>query len=177
MAAKFVLKEKISDMIAYGYSTVKKFPNKERQLKEQLNNCMFSLLKSVIILESSKNKQRRINELEELDIQLDILRHLIRFAQDPVNYDNGKLPIPLAKSRYEHWSILITEIGKIIGGYKKYLPNPTDIEEISQDEIEIKKQEKLLRKEERQRNWRPKTDSSILKAPNNLQMPPIPGTN
>ena len=173
MPQKFILKEKIGDMINYGYSTVKKFSNKEKVLKDNLNQSMFDLLKIVIRIESGANKSKeiRIKYLDDLDVELDILRHLIRFSQDSRNFDNGKLPIPLSKKRYEHWAEMLTEIGKIIGGYKKALTlnNKLDIDndgtqennKPNNNELQLSEKElKLIKKAERQRNWKPKNKTN-----------------
>lgn len=51
-------------------------------------------------------------------MELDVLRHLIRVAQDRDYYGQNLAP-PLPFKKYEYWSKLLSEIGRIIGGYMK----------------------------------------------------------
>ena len=78
--------------------------------------------------------------MQELDVELDVLRHLIRLAADSDYYDelvakrdgsgrvvkdkDGKpvkvqMQPPLPQKKYRVWSGLLDEIGKMIGGYMR----------------------------------------------------------
>lgn len=137
--APFVLKEKIADMMKYGKKAVAMFPRRERKTAEEIQASMLAMYKLAITLEKRYYKK---TTLQDLDIELEVLRHLIRLAADKDFYDrqvpkkgadgktlreeNGEAimiavqpPLPLKK--YEHWSRLLSEIGRIIGGYIKYV--------------------------------------------------------
>jgi hypothetical protein len=111
----FKLKEKIYDMILYGSPALEQFPKSERfLLAADIRRSMYELLRYSIVLEKRYYKK---NTIEEIDIELDKLRHMIRMAADKKLYPNRAPCLPFRK--YEHWAKLLDEIGKMIGGYKK----------------------------------------------------------
>jgi hypothetical protein len=132
----FILKTKIEDMIKYGKKAVASFPRRERQTADEIRQCMLTMYRLVIRIEKKHYKK---TTLQDLDIELDTLRHLIRLAHDKDYYDervpkrdssgrpvkvDGKtvyttMQPPLSMKKYEYWSSLLTEIGKILGGYIK----------------------------------------------------------
>ena len=133
----FWLKTKIEDMMKYGKKAVASFPRRERQTADEIRQCMLTMYRLVIRVERKYYKK---TTLQELDIELDTLRHFIRLAHDKDYYDqkvpkkdssgrivkdaDGKtvyvtMQPPLPMKKYEHWSSLLTEIGKILGGYMK----------------------------------------------------------
>ncbi|MEG1894657.1 MAG: diversity-generating retroelement protein Avd [Oscillospiraceae bacterium] len=111
----FILKEKIADMMKYGKKAVANFPRREKQTADEIRASMLKLYRLAVVIEKKYYKK---TTLEEIDIELEVLRHLIRFAQDKDYYDANTAP-PLPFKKYEHWSLLISEIGRIIGGYMK----------------------------------------------------------
>ena len=113
----FILKEKIADMIKYGKPAVANFPRRERQTADEIRRSMLTMYRLAIVIEKKIYKKTTI---QELDIELDVLRHLIRLAQDKDYYGQNQAP-PLPFKKYEHWSKLLNEIGCIIGGYSKYV--------------------------------------------------------
>lgn len=112
----FLLKEKIADMIKYGKKAVANFPRRERQTADEIRRTMLNMYRLSIVIEKKYYKK---TTLQDLDIELDVLRHLIRLAQDKDYYDQNMAP-PLPFHKYEVWSGLLNEIGRIIGGYMKY---------------------------------------------------------
>ena len=78
-ATPFILKEKIADMIKYGKPAVADFPRRERQTADEIRRCMMTMYRLSIVIEKKYYKK---TTLQELDVELDILRHLIRLAQD-----------------------------------------------------------------------------------------------
>lgn len=112
----FLLKEKIADMIKYGKKAVANFPRRERQTADEIRRTMLNMYRLSIVIEKKYYKK---TTLQDLDIELDVLRHLIRLAQDKDYYDQNIAP-PLSSIKYEVWSGLLNEIGRIIGGYMKY---------------------------------------------------------
>ena len=137
-AAPFILKEKIADMMKYGKKAVAMFPRRERQTADEIRQTMLTMYRLAIMLEKKYYKK---TTLQELDIELDVLRHLIRLAHDKDFYDkeitrksaggeterypDGKAKVikmqpPLSMHKYETWSRMLNEIGRIVGGYMRY---------------------------------------------------------
>lgn len=112
----FILKEKIADMMKYGKQAVANFPRRERQTADEIRRSMLTMYRFSIMVEKKYYKK---TTLQELDIELDVLRHLIRLAQDRDYYGRNVAP-PLPFKKYEYWSGMLSEIGRIIGGYMKY---------------------------------------------------------
>lgn len=115
----FILKQKIADMTKYGNHAVLQFPKPHRALATEIKITMLKMLRLVIAVERKYYKK---TDLRDLDIELDVLRHLIRMAQDK-DYYGPKFAPPLAFKKYEYWAGLLDEIGRIIGGYSKYVQN------------------------------------------------------
>ena len=131
----YQLKEKIGDMIKYGRREVSKFPERERDLVSEIRHSMLSMYRLSIGLQKKYYKK---TTLQELDIELDILRHFVRMAQDRDYYDPNVAP-PLSLKKYTYWSSLLDEIGRMIGGFKKY------IERVDLAKAKAKKDEKLAK--------------------------------
>lgn len=112
----FILKEKIADMMKYGKQAVANFPRRERQTADEIRRSMLTMYRLSIMVEKKYYKK---TTLQELDIELDVLRHLIRLAQDKDYYGRNVAP-PLPFKKYEYWSGMLSEIGRIIVGYMKY---------------------------------------------------------
>ena len=112
----FILKEKIADMMKYGKQAVANFPRRERQTADEIRRSMLTMYRLSIMVEKKYYKK---TTLQELDIELDVLRHLIRLAQDRDYYGRNVAP-PLPFKKYEYWRGMLSEIGRIIGGYMKY---------------------------------------------------------
>ena len=110
---RFILKEKIGDMIKYGRPAVGNFPRRERRLADEIQQSMYTMYRLAIVIEKKYYKK---TTLQELDVELDVLRHFVRMAADKSYFGQNNSP-PLAFKKYEHWSKLLDEIGRIIGGY------------------------------------------------------------
>lgn len=102
------VRQKCEDMIAYGYVALRQFPKSERfSLAADIKHCMFRLL-TLVITANQRREKRPL--LEELDVQLDVLRSMIRVAMQL-----GFLPF----KKYELWSGQLNEIGRMLGGWMK----------------------------------------------------------
>lgn len=111
----FKIKEKIYEMIRYGSPALLQFPRTERyELAGKIRNRMYGMLEYAVIIEKKYYKK---TTLQDLDVELDVLRHLIRLAADRNLYPNNTACLPFKK--YEHWAKLLDEIGRMIGGYIK----------------------------------------------------------
>ena len=112
---EFKIKEKIYNMILYGSPALLQFPRAEKfVLATQIRESMYRMFQLAVIIEKKYYKK---TTLQELDVELDVLRHLVRLAADKKLYPNQAPCLPFKK--YEHWAKLLDEIGKMIGGYIK----------------------------------------------------------
>lgn len=104
------IKQKCEDMIEYGYIALRQFPKSEKfTLAAEIKNAMWRLLRCIIVCNRRYYKK---NSLQEVDVELDTLRSEIRMA-----HRLGFLPF----KKYEVWSRLLDELGKMIGGWFKSL--------------------------------------------------------
>lgn len=112
---EFKIKEKIYEMIRYGVPALMQFPRAERyELAGRIRSSMYGLLDYAVRVEKKYYKK---TTLQDMDIELDVLRHLIRLSADRKLYPNSAPCLPFKK--YEHWAKLLDEIGRMIGGYIK----------------------------------------------------------
>lgn len=112
---RFVMKEKVGEMLRYAVPLVNSFPRRDRKLADTLRDSMLELYRLMVRLEKKYYKK---TTLEEADIELDVLREFIVLASDK-NYSGPKYAPPLTMHQREVWSRYTTEIGKMIGGYRK----------------------------------------------------------
>lgn len=95
-------------MIEYGYVALRQYPKSERHtLAAETKQSMYDLLKLII---RANKKYYKKTTLQDIDIELENLRYLVRLA-------NGLGFLPFRK--FEHWSRLLNEIGKMLGGWLK----------------------------------------------------------
>lgn len=103
--------QKTNDMIEYGYTALKQYPKSERfVLAADTKQCMYNILK--LIIRANKRYFKKTT-LQDLDIEIDTLRHLIRV---------GLFLEFLPFKRYETWTKQIDEIGRMLGGWIKSNP-------------------------------------------------------
>ena len=114
---KFVLKEKISEMLKYGLPLVNNFSRRDRKLADTLRDSMLEMYRLATRLERKYHKK---TTLEDLDIELAVLKEFVLLASD-TDYCGAKHAPPLTIHQREVWSGFNTEIGKLIGGYKKFI--------------------------------------------------------
>lgn len=102
------IRQKCEDMIAYGYNALRQFPKSEKHtLAAEIKRSMIRLLSLII---ACNKKHYKKTTMQELDIELDVLRSYIRLAMT-LRF------LPLKK--YEIWSGQLNEIGRMIGGWFK----------------------------------------------------------
>lgn len=112
----FFIKTKITEMMAYGLNRCDNFPRKRRQLADEIRRIMNELLFLSIRLEKMYYKKAT---LQDMDIALEALRMYIVIASEPEYGVNGAPPLSIHQR--EVWSRYTTEIGKMIGGYVKFV--------------------------------------------------------
>ncbi len=104
------IRQKCEEMIAYGYVALRQFPKFERHvLGAEIRDAMWGVLRLIIVTNKRYHKK---TTMQDLDAELDLLRSQIRTAF-------GLRYIDLKK--YETWSRLMDEVGRMIGGWFKSL--------------------------------------------------------
>lgn len=104
------IRQKTEEMIAYGYSAVAQFPRAERHvLSQEIRTTMWRLLRLII---QCNRRYFKKTTMQDVDTELDLLRSQVRIATEL-----GYLPF----KRYEVWSRMLDEIGRMIGGWFKSL--------------------------------------------------------
>jgi hypothetical protein len=105
---ELIIRQKCEDMIAYGYQALNQFPKSEKYtLAADIKQSMFRLLELIIICNKKYYKK---TTMQELDVELDILRSYVRIAMT-LKF------LPFKK--YEIWSAQLNEIGRLLGGWLK----------------------------------------------------------
>ena len=113
----FHLKERIGDMIRYGRPITMTFPRRNRDLADDLRATMTRMYHLAVEIEK---KYYRKTTTQQLDIELEWLRHLVRLSADK-DCCGVKFAPPLSLHQYEVWARYNDEIGRILGGYIKSL--------------------------------------------------------
>lgn len=117
----FILAEKICDMMKYGLPLVDNFPRRNRKIADTMRESMCAMLHLAVRLEKKYYKK---TTLEDLDIELAVLKKFIVIASDR-DYCGERFAPPLTLHQRDIWSRQNEEIGKLIGGYKKYIDGKT----------------------------------------------------
>ena len=112
---KFIMKEKIGEMLKYAMPLVNSFPRRDRKEADTLRDSMMELYRLAIRMERKYYKK---TTLEDMDIELAVLKEFVLISSDK-DYHGQKYAPPLTVHQREVWSRYTTEIGKMIGGYKK----------------------------------------------------------
>jgi len=95
-------------MIKYGYLALRQFPKSERfTLVADIKNSMFRLLMLIIRCNVSRDKRKYF---DDIDTELNLLRSFVRLSKE-LEF------MPFKK--YEIMSKYLTEIGKMIGGWRR----------------------------------------------------------
>ena len=114
---KFEIKEKIYEMILYGNPKLTEFPRTERYvLAGDIRRSMYTALELAVRLEKKYYKK---TTLQDLDIEIDVLRNLLRLAKDPKLYPKQKSCLDFHS--WEVWIKKVDEIGRMIGGYMEWV--------------------------------------------------------
>ena len=113
----FKIKEKIYEMILYGNPQLKDFPKTERYvLAGDIRKTMYGMLEMAVRLEKKYHKK---TTLQDLDIEVDVLRNLLRLAKDQNLYPKQKPCLDFYT--WEVWIRKVDEIGRMIGGYMDFV--------------------------------------------------------
>lgn len=97
---------KIEELDAYSHKACLQFPKHERHiLAAEIRTCCNSLLRLSV---RAAKKYYKKTTLQDLDIEVEILRAMVRKAHRLQYIDIH---------RYEVWSRLVDEIGRMVGGW------------------------------------------------------------
>ena len=101
-----LIQQRVYDMILYAYPALEQFPKSQKfSLAQDIKMCMDKILRLVI---TANKKYTKKTTLQELDVEVAALKVYIRVAAD-LKY--------LSLKKYEIWSGMLVEIGKMIGGW------------------------------------------------------------
>lgn len=100
------IQQKIYDMILYAYPALEQMPKSQKfSLAQDMKHCMDEIMRLTI---SANKKYTKRTTLQELDVEIAALKVYLRIA-----YDLRYLP----PKKYEVWSGMMVEIGKMVGGW------------------------------------------------------------
>lgn len=100
--------EKTQDMIEYAYQALAQFPKSEKfAIVADIKKCMHTMLEREI---EANKKYYKKTTLQELDVEIVKLKYYMRLSH--------RLKF-LPTKKYEVWSGLVVEIGKMLGGWLK----------------------------------------------------------
>ena len=100
--------QKTFDMINYAYPALAQYPKGEKfALVADIKRCMDVMLERII---EANKKYYKKTTLQELDVEVEKLKAYVRLS-----YNLGFLP----PKKYEQWSGLAVEIGRMVGGWIK----------------------------------------------------------
>ena len=102
--------QKTEDMILYANKALEQFPRSERYaLAADIKQTMYSFYRLII---TANKKYYKKTTLQDADVELEVLRGLIRLA---ANKEMRYLPM----KKYENWAKMLSEIGRMLGGWIK----------------------------------------------------------
>ena len=112
MADDLKILQKIFDMMEYGYLALQQYPKSEKfALVTDIKRSMNVLLKRCIEAQKKYYKQ---TTLQDMDVEIATIRAYLRLS-----FQLGFLPM----KKYEIWSGMVVEIGKMLGGWLKSVNN------------------------------------------------------
>ena len=115
---KYVLAEKIREMIRYARPQVTAFPARDADIRDALRQSMLTLLLLANKLDCASDREDKRSIAEELAGEFADLKELIVLASDRDYYDRKYAP-PLSLKRREVWGRYNKDIATMIEGLKK----------------------------------------------------------
>lgn len=103
-----IIQQKTEDMIQYGNQALTHFPKAERYvMAAEIRRSMYTFYRLII---TANKKFYKKTTLQDADVELEVLRGFLKLASSKeMKY------LPLQK--YEYWSKLVDEIGRMLGGW------------------------------------------------------------
>ena len=112
MSDELKILQKIFDMMDYGYKALQQFPKSEKfALATDIKHSMNVLLRRCI---EAQKKYYKKTTLQDMDVEIATLKAYIRLS-----FQLGFL----SSKKYEIWSDMVVEIGKMLGGWLKSVNN------------------------------------------------------
>lgn len=111
---KFVLKEKVGEMLKYGLPQIAAFPNQDKKLADFMRRSMLELFRLAVELDRTTPKSPI---LDAMGIELAVLKEFIVVASDR-DYYGRKYSPPLSLRKREVWGRYNADIKKLIEGYQ-----------------------------------------------------------
>ena len=112
---EFLLLQKILDMMEYAYIALRQFPKSEKYaLATDIKRCMDLILGYAI--EARKHYYKKTT-LQNMDVEIAKLRVYIRLSYRLRFIDMAK---------YDNWSTMVDEIGRMLGGWLKTVRQPKE---------------------------------------------------
>ncbi|MBQ7436100.1 MAG: diversity-generating retroelement protein Avd [Oscillospiraceae bacterium] len=110
---EFLLLQKILDMMEYAYTALRQFPKSEKYaMATDIKHCMNMILRYAI--EARKHYYKKTT-LQNMDVEIATLRVFIRLSYRLHFIDMAK---------YDNWSTMVDEIGRMLGGWLKTVKQP-----------------------------------------------------
>ncbi len=104
-----IIYQKYLELINYSNNILRKYPKKENfSLVQEIKNSIYVGLRSLLYAIKSYNKQEKLRNLNEFDINLTLLKIQVRLSHQ-YKY--------ITIQNYETWSSLITDICNMLGGW------------------------------------------------------------
>lgn len=107
--SELIIYKQFMELIYYTEMITEKYPKFEKpSLVANIKNTTYSGIKKVLLIYKSYDKKDKLKYLNELDVELKMLKILIRisFKRRYIN-----------KKNYEAWSKKINNIGNLLGGW------------------------------------------------------------
>ena len=104
--SKLQVQQRGYDMMLYAYPALEQMPKSQKfSLAQDMKHCMDKIMRLTI---AANKKYTKRTTLQELDVEIAALKVYLRIA-----YDLKYLP----PKKYEVWSGMMVEIGKMVGGW------------------------------------------------------------
>lgn len=105
--------QKVFDMMEYAYPALAQYPKGEKfALVTDIKRSMDTMLERVI---EAQKKYYKKTTLQELDVEIAKLKAYLRLSHQ-LRF--------LPTKKYEVWSSMVVEIGKMLGGWLKSVNGP-----------------------------------------------------
>jgi hypothetical protein len=109
LAEELIVIQKAYDLIAWAVPAIGKFPRSHRfVLGERMEEALYDLLD--LLIEAKYYPGRRAALLRQANVLLERFRFQMRLAEDLQC---------LGLKQYEHLSVLLLEVGRLVGGWEK----------------------------------------------------------
>lgn len=125
---ELIIQQKVYDMIMYAYPAIEQFPKAQKfSLAQDMKRCLDNIMRYII---AANKKYTKKTTLQELDIEVAALKVYIRMA-----HELGYLP----PKKYEIWSKMAVEVGKMVGGWiksareKPLVQGETDVSTVTEE--------------------------------------------